>query len=75
MGFMAHCSTLIDQLLQLIPRHVFDLLVYSHAWQGPNPRKSTYWSHLGAIDIFPWIYAIPRMCLVDYITELPLFFL
>ncbi|MBU4356330.1 MAG: DUF4372 domain-containing protein [Proteobacteria bacterium] len=45
---MAHCSTLMGQLLQLIPRHVFDHLVDSHAWQGPNPRKFTYWSHLRA---------------------------
>jgi hypothetical protein len=43
---MAHCSTLMGQLLQLIPRHVFDHLVDTHAWQGPDPRKFTYWSHL-----------------------------
>ncbi len=36
---MAHCSTFIGQLLQLIPRHVFDHLVDSYGWQGPNPRK------------------------------------
>jgi len=46
---MAHCSTLMGQLLQLIPRHVFDHLVDSHACQGPNPRKFTYRSHLGAM--------------------------
>jgi hypothetical protein len=46
---MAHVSTLMGQLLQLIPRHVFDDLVHSHAWQGPNPQKFTYGSHLGAM--------------------------
>ena len=25
------------------------LWVDSHAWQGPTPRKFTYWSHLGAM--------------------------
>ena len=51
---MAHCSTLMGQLLQLIPRHVFDHLVASHAWQGPPPRKSIYWSHLGAMLFGQW---------------------
>ena len=54
MGLMAHCSTLMGQLLQLIPRHVFEHLVDSHAWQGPNPRKFTYWSHLGAMLFGQW---------------------
>src|SRR4030065_1081854 len=54
MGLMAHGSTLMGQLLQLIPRHVFDHLVDSHAWQGPNPRKFTYWSHLGAMLFGQW---------------------
>lgn len=54
MGLMAHCSTLMGQLLQLIPRHVFDHLVDGHAWQGPNPRKFTYWSHLGAMLFGQW---------------------
>jgi hypothetical protein len=51
---MAHVSTLMGQLLQLIPRHVFDHLVDSHAWQGPNPRKFTYWSHLVAMLFGQW---------------------
>jgi hypothetical protein len=51
---MAHCSTLMGQLLQLIPRHVFDHLVDSHAWQGPDPRKFTYWSHLTAMLFGQW---------------------
>jgi Transposase DDE domain/Domain of unknown function (DUF4372) len=51
---MAHCSTLMGQLLQLIPRHVFDHLVDSQAWQGPNPRKFTYWSHLTAMLFGQW---------------------
>ena len=48
-GAMAYCRTFMGQLLQLILRHVFDHVVDSHAWQGPNPRKFTYWSHLGAM--------------------------
>ena len=51
---MAHCSALMGQLLQLIPRHVFDHLVDSHAWQGPTPGKFTYWSHLGAMLFGQW---------------------
>jgi len=51
---MANCSTLIGQLLQLIPRHVFDHLVDIHAWQGPTPRKFAYWSHLGAMLFGQW---------------------
>ena len=54
MGLMAHYSTLMGQLLQLIPRHVFDHLVDSHAWQGPKPRKFSYWSHLGAMLFGQW---------------------
>jgi hypothetical protein len=54
MGLMAHCSTLSGQLLQLIPRHVFDHLVDSHAWQGPKARKFTYWSHLGVMLFGQW---------------------
>ena len=46
---MAPCSTLMGQLLQLILRPVFDHLVDSHAWQGPNPQKFTYWFHLKAM--------------------------
>ncbi|MBI4644801.1 MAG: DUF4372 domain-containing protein [Deltaproteobacteria bacterium] len=53
MGLMAYCSTLMGQLLQLIPRHVFDHLVDTHAWQGPDARKFTYWSHLGAMLFGP----------------------
>ena len=37
-----------------MPRHVFDHLVDSHAWQGPNPRKFTYWSHLGVMLFSQW---------------------
>jgi hypothetical protein len=51
---MAHCSTLMGQLLQLIPRHVFDHLVDTHAWQGPDPRKFTYWSHLVTMLFGQW---------------------
>ena len=51
---MAHSSTLMGQLLQLIPRHVFDHLVKTHAWQGPDPRKFTYWSHLTTMLFGQW---------------------
>ncbi len=51
---MAHCSTLMGQLLQLIPRHVFDHLVDGLGWQGPKPRKFTYWSHLAAMLFGHW---------------------
>ncbi len=51
---MAHCSTLMGQLLQLLPRHVFDHLVDTHAWQGPEVRKFTYWSHLTAMLFGQW---------------------
>ena len=44
----------MGQLLQLIPRHVFDHLVDTHAWRGPKPRKFTYWSHLGAMLFGQW---------------------
>jgi len=54
MELMAHCSTLMGQLLQLIPRHVFGYSVDTHAWQYPNPQKFTYWSHLGAMLFGQW---------------------
>jgi len=54
MGLMAHLNTLMGQLLQLIPRHVFDHLVDRHAWQGPKPRKFPYWSQLGAMLYAQW---------------------
>jgi hypothetical protein len=54
MGLMAHCSTLMGQLLQLIPRHVFDHLVDTHACQGPDARKFTYWSHLVTMLFGQW---------------------
>lgn len=46
---MAHVNTIMSQLLQLIPRHVFEHLVDTHAWQGPKPRTFTYWSQLVAM--------------------------
>jgi len=54
MGLMAHGSTLMGQLLQLIPRHVFDHLVDTHAWQGPDPRKFSHWSHLVTMLFGQW---------------------
>jgi hypothetical protein len=46
---MAHCNTVLGQMLQLLPRHVFEHQVDTHAWQGPTPRKFSYWSHLVAM--------------------------
>jgi len=54
MGLMAHLNTLMGQLLQLIPRHVFDHVVDSYAGQGPKPRKFSYWSQLGAMLYAQW---------------------
>ena len=54
MEHMAYCSTLMGRLLRLIPRHVFDHLVDSYAWHGPNPHKFTYWSYLGAMLFGQW---------------------
>src|SRR4030042_590783 len=36
-------------MLQLLPRHVFEHQVETHAWQGPRPRKLSYWSQLVAM--------------------------
>lgn len=46
---MAHVNTIMSQLLQLIPGHVFDHQVDTHAWQGPKPRKFSYRAQLVAM--------------------------
>jgi hypothetical protein len=46
---MAHNNTVMAQMLQLLPRHVFEHQVETHAWQGPQPRKFSYWSQLAAM--------------------------
>jgi hypothetical protein len=46
---MAHINTVFGQLLQLMPRHVFEHQVETHAWRGPKPRKFSYWSQLVAM--------------------------
>lgn len=46
---MAHCNTVLGDMLQLIPRHVLEHQVETHAWQGPKPRKLSYWSQLVAM--------------------------
>ena len=46
---MAHNNTVLNQMLQLLPRHVFEHQVETHAWQGPTPRKLSYWSQLVAM--------------------------
>lgn len=46
---MAHLNTVLGQMLQLLPRHVFDHIVDTHAWAGPQPRKLTYWSQFVAM--------------------------
>lgn len=46
---MAHVNTILSQMLQLMPRHVFEHIVDTHAWQGPKPRKFSHWSQLVAM--------------------------
>jgi len=46
---MAHHNTLLGQMLQLVPRHVFDHLVDTHSGQGPKPRRFSYWSQFVAM--------------------------
>ena len=46
---MAHSNTVFGQMLQLIPRHIFQHQVETHAWRGPKPRKLSYWSQLVAL--------------------------
>ncbi|MBW2135823.1 MAG: DUF4372 domain-containing protein [Deltaproteobacteria bacterium] len=46
---MAHLNTILGQMLQLVPRHVFDHIVDTHAWEGPKPRKFSYWSQFVAM--------------------------
>ena len=46
---MAHNNTVLGQMLQLLPRHIFEHQVETHAWQGPKPRKLSYWSQLVAM--------------------------
>jgi hypothetical protein len=46
---MAHNTTVLGQMLQLLPRHVFEHQVETHSWQGPKPRKLSYWSQLVAM--------------------------
>jgi hypothetical protein len=46
---MAHNNTVLGNMLQLLPRHVFEHQVETHAWQGPKPRKFSYWSQLVAM--------------------------
>jgi hypothetical protein len=46
---MAHNNTVLGNMLQLLPRHVFEHQVETHSWQGPKPRKFSYWSQLVAM--------------------------
>ena len=46
---MAHHNTTLGQMLQLIPRHVFEHQVDTHSWRGPTPRKFSHWSQLVAM--------------------------
>ena len=43
---MAHNNTVLGNMLQLLPGHVFEHQVETHAWRGPKPRKFSYWSQL-----------------------------
>jgi hypothetical protein len=46
---MAHLNTILGQMLQLVPRHVFDHIVDTHSWAGPKPRTFSYWSQFVAM--------------------------
>jgi hypothetical protein len=46
---MAHNNTVLGQMLQLLPRHVFEYQVERHFGQGPKPRELSYWSQLVAM--------------------------
>jgi Transposase DDE domain/Domain of unknown function (DUF4372) len=46
---MAHNNTVLGNMLQLLPRHVFEHQVETHGCQGPKPRKLSYWSQLVAM--------------------------
>ena len=46
---MAHNNTVLGNMLQLLPRHIFEHQVETHSWQGPQPRKLSYWSQLVAM--------------------------
>ncbi len=46
---MAHNNTVLGNMLQLLPRHIFEHQVETHSWQGPRPRKLSYWSQLVAM--------------------------
>jgi putative transposase len=46
---MAHLTTILGQMLQLVPRHVFDHIVDTHKHQGPKVRKFSYWSQFVAM--------------------------
>jgi hypothetical protein len=46
---MAHLNTMFGQMLQLVPRHIFDHIVDTHSWEGPKPRKFSYWSQFAAM--------------------------
>ena len=49
METMAHLNTILGQMLQLVPRHVFDHIVDTHSWTGPKPRTFSYWSQFVAM--------------------------
>lgn len=46
---MAHLNTVLGQMLQLFPRHIFDHIVAAHSWAGPKPGKLTYWCQFVAM--------------------------
>lgn len=46
---MAHNNTVLGNMLQLLPRHILEHQVETHSWQGPKPRKLSYWSQLVAM--------------------------
>jgi hypothetical protein len=49
LGAYGVSNTLLGQMLQFIPRHVFQLQVEANSWRGPAPRKFSYWSQFVAM--------------------------
>ena len=57
---MAHCNTIFNQMLKLIPRHHFDKLEAEHG-TGRKPRSFTRWSqlvHLISMQLTARVYRI-----------------
>jgi hypothetical protein len=57
---MAHHNTVLGNMLQLLPRHVFQHQVETHGGRGPKPRKLSYWSQLVAMLYAQLVFSLGR---------------